>query len=87
MCRLMKKYGPFVMNLGRKTSGHFKQVNLMGKLNRALDTNYTLNESEAKKILMTPKRFIKESSTFNDIKLPREERLKYASGILRIRNK
>ncbi|WP_158701661.1 hypothetical protein [Lentibacillus sp. Marseille-P4043] len=52
---------------------------------KALETNYTLNEYEAKEILMTPRKLIKESHIFNDINLSREEKIKHAASILKSR--
>lgn len=52
---------------------------------KALDTNFTLNESEAIEILRAPRRTIKESTIFNDLKLSREEKVKHASKILNSR--
>jgi hypothetical protein len=52
---------------------------------KALDTNFTLNESEAMEIIRAPRRMIKESKIFNDIKLSRDEKIKHASNILNSR--
>lgn len=52
---------------------------------KALDTNFTLNESEALEILSAPRRIIKESSILNDIKLSHEAKVKHASDILESR--
>jgi hypothetical protein len=51
----------------------------------ALDTTYTLNEREAKKILETPRKRISESNIFNDLKLSRTERIQHAANILNSR--
>lgn len=50
-----------------------------------LEREYTLNETEANKILMTPRTVIKESNVFNDIHLNEEERIAHAANILKSR--
>lgn len=45
---------------------------------------WTLNEEQINKIIETKPRKIPESTVFNDLSLPKEERIKHASMILRI---
>jgi hypothetical protein len=52
---------------------------------KAFATDLTLNESEAVKILKTPRRSIKETDVFNDINLSHEEKIKHATNILNSR--
>ncbi|MEK5069621.1 hypothetical protein [Sporosarcina sp. FSL K6-1508] len=49
---------------------------------KALETNFTLNQSEAMEILRAPRRTIKESDIFNDIKQSSANKIKHASSIL-----
>lgn len=52
---------------------------------KALETNFTLNQSEAMEILRAPRKTIKESDIFNDIKQSRANKIKHASSILNSR--
>lgn len=52
---------------------------------KALETNFTLNQSEAMEILGAPRRTIKESDIFNDIKLSQANKVKHAASILKSR--
>ncbi len=54
---------------------------------KALDFSYALSETDANKILTTPRKRIKEMNVFNDLKLPRAERIKLAKSILDSRKK
>ena len=44
--------------------------------------DYTLNQSDANKILATPRKVLKPSNIFNDIKLNDIERIEHAVKIL-----
>jgi hypothetical protein len=54
---------------------------------QTIGLDYTLNEIEANKIAMTPRRKIKESGIFDDSKLSEIERIKRATHILKSRRK
>ncbi|MEW9053044.1 MAG: hypothetical protein AB2392_17925 [Neobacillus sp.] len=43
---------------------------------------YTLNESEAKKIISAPRTTISDSNVFNDVKLNKSDRIANAARIL-----
>ena len=47
--------------------------------------NFTLNETQAKKILSTPPTKLSEINIFNDIKLNPQERIAHAANILKSR--
>lgn len=50
-----------------------------------LDATYTLNESEAKMILETPRRKVVETGVLNDLTLSKSDRIKRAADILNSR--
>lgn len=62
-----------------------KEEEDMDMATKAIETNFTLNQSETMKIISTPKRVIKESDVFNDIKLSQVNKIKHAASILKSR--
>ncbi|WP_142383385.1 hypothetical protein [Bacillus sp. V3-13] len=46
---------------------------------------FTLNESEVKQIISTPRTQITEINVFNDVKLTKEERVAHSANILKSR--
>ena len=53
-------------------------------MNKTFLTNrFVLNEHEIAQILDTPSKKIKQSNTFNDLQLTKEERIAHASSILK----
>ncbi|MED4687412.1 hypothetical protein [Peribacillus frigoritolerans] len=50
-----------------------------------MDERFTLNEKELDQIIATPRTKIPEVNIFNDIKLPKKERIAHAANILKNR--
>ncbi len=51
--------------------------------NTFLTKKFVFNEDEIAQILNTPRKKFKQSNTFNDLQLTKEERIAHASSILK----